>query len=114
MKEYTSVQEYIDAQEGIAKERLLTVRELIISQLPGVEERISYGIIGYFLDKRIICYVGAYPKHIGMYPIHTAGEAFSKQVAAYRHGKSTAQFLHSQPLPEELIKTFVKLRRDLS
>jgi uncharacterized protein YdhG (YjbR/CyaY superfamily) len=110
MAHFKSVDEYIAGFDGITKERLLEMRALVKKLLPGAEERISYNIPAYFVDKKLIIYYAGFKNHIGMYPGRTNSDAYNKLAANYAHGKSTAQFPHTEALPVQIITDFVKVR----
>ena len=112
MSKITSVDEYIAGLDGLSKERALAMRQLIKDALPTAEERISYNIPAYFVDGKLIIYFAGYDHHIGMYPGRTKSEAYNKLAAKYAHGQSTARFLHSEPLPIDIIRAFIKTRLD--
>jgi uncharacterized protein YdhG (YjbR/CyaY superfamily) len=110
MTRFKTVDEYIASFDGITKERLLEMRALIKKLLPSAEERISYNIPAYFVDKKLIIYFAGFKNHIGMYPGRTKSDAYNKLAAEYAHGKSTAQFPHTAALPVQIITDFVKVR----
>ena len=110
MKHFESVDAYIDSFDGQTKERLNKMRALIKDELPESEERISYNIPAYFFDGKLIVYFAGYASHIGMYPGRTNSKAYNDLAEKYAHGKSTARFVHSEPLPKAIIKKFIKLR----
>lgn len=110
MKHFDSVDEYIENFEGLSKERLIEMRNLVQRQLPGAEERISYNIPAYFIDKKLIVYFAGFRNHIGMYPGRTSSDAYNSLAKKYAHGKSAARFLHSEPLPKSIIEKFIQVR----
>lgn len=72
-------------------------------------EKISYGIIGYAPAGRSKClaFIGAAKEHVACYPI-PADPELQQQLTPYLHGKGTARFPLSEPLPEQLIATQIK------
>ena len=108
MEKATTVDDYIAMFEGDTKKRLVELRALISSQIPGAEERISYAIPAYKL-KRYVVYFAGYKTHVSMYPMPALDEKLRKEFAPYASGKSTARFPHDKPLPTALIKKIVKL-----
>lgn len=110
MAHFKTVDEYIKSFDGITKERLEEMRALVKEQIPKVEERISYDMPGFFLDKKLIVYFAGYKNHIGLYPGRTNSAAYNELAAKYASGKSTARFPHSEPLPTDIIKRFIKVR----
>lgn len=71
---------------------------------PLAEERISYGILGYFYPTRLV-YFGGAAHHVALYP---AGDA--KGLERYRYGASTLRFPLDEPLPIAKIKALVSAR----
>ena len=98
------VDAYIAAAPRAVRPRLRELRKAIRAAAPKAEERISYGIVGYFHHGRLI-FFGNHAKHIGMYP---AGDA--KGLEKYQASKGTLRFPHDQPLPLARISKLVKDR----
>lgn len=109
-KKYQTVNEYMYDFSDVTKDRLTILRQLIKDLLPESEEKISYNIPAYFLNKKPIVYFAGYDKHIGVYPRNTMDDDFNKKAEKYAHGKGTLRFSNDQDLPTELIKEFVILR----
>lgn len=107
---FTSVDEYLNSFTGIARERLQEMRHVVRQQLPNAQERISYNIPAYFMHNTLVIYFAGYKNHIGMYPGRTNSAAYNTLAAKYAHGKSTAQFPHTEPLPTKLIGKFIYTR----
>ena len=110
MTHFVSVDEYIASFDGQTKQRLVEMRKIISDQIPKAEERISYNIPSYFIDGKHLIYFAGYKNHIGMYPGRTNSKAYNELAAKYAHGKSTAQFPHTEPLPKDVIKKFIQVR----
>jgi uncharacterized protein YdhG (YjbR/CyaY superfamily) len=71
---------------------------------PLAEERISYGIVGYFYPTRLV-YIGGASHHVALYP---AGNA--KGLERNLYGASTLRFPLDEPLPIAKIKALVRAR----
>jgi len=84
---------YIAASPKAAQPLLRQLRAAIKKAAPKAEERISYGIVGYFYPTRLI-YFGGAEKHVALYP---AGDA--KGLEKYLYGASTLRFPLHEPLP---------------
>jgi len=112
MDKPTSVSDYLSHYEGVPRERLDHMRQLIMSLVPDAEERTSYGILGYKVKKGFIIYLGTYAKHVALYPVPQGDAQFHQDLAPYLSGKSTMRFVHSEPLPEELIKRIIHFAQD--
>lgn len=112
MEHFQSVDAYINSFRGTAKERVIAMRHIIREALPNAEERISYNIPAYFVDQKLVIYFAGYENHIGMYPGRTNSDAYNQLAAKYASGKSTARFSHNQPLPKDVITTYIRVRLD--
>lgn len=110
MRRFQSVDEYIQSFEGVSRERLEQMRRLMKHALPFADEVISYNIPAYKVGNQLIVYFAGYPNHLGMYPGRTNSAAYNALASQYAHGKSTARFVHTEPLPETVIATFIKTR----
>ena len=95
---------YIASQPEAAQPYLRQLRAVIRELAPKAEERISYGIVGYFYPTRMI-YFGGGRKHVALYP---AGDATGLE--KYLYGRSTLRFPLDEPLPIGKIKALVKAR----
>jgi len=99
-----SVDAYIAAAPKAAQPHLRQLRAVIKEAAPKAEERISYGIVGYFYPTRMV-YFGGHAKHVALYP---AGDA--KGLEKYLYGASTLRFPLDEPLPIARIKSLVRAR----
>lgn len=103
-KKSADVAAYIASQPKAAQPYLRTLRAAIREAAPKAEERISYGIVGYFYPTRLV-YFGGAAKHVALYPAYDA-----KGLEKYRYGASTLRFPLNEPLPLSRIKALVKSR----
>src|SRR5205823_10211798 len=92
---------YIAAAPKAAQPHLRQLRAALKEAAPKAEERISYGIVGYFYPTRVV-YFGGHAKHVALYP---AGDA--KGLEKYLYGASTLRFPLDEPLPIARIKSLV-------
>ena len=103
-KKSADVDAYIAAAPKAVQPRLRELRKTIQTAAPKAEERISYGIVGYFYGGRLI-YFAVHRNHIGLYP---SGDA--KGLEKYLHERATLQFPHDEPLPLAKIRKLVSDR----
>lgn len=99
-----SPEAYIASTPKAAQPHLRQLRALIRKLAPKAEERISYGIVGYFYPTRMI-YFGGHANHVALYP---AGDA--KGLEKYLYGASTLRFPLDEPLPIAKIESLVRSR----
>jgi len=104
----SSVKKYIAGFPRETQQVLKAVRATVVKAAPQAEEAIKYGIPTLVFHGNMLSY-GAWKNHIGMYPVPEGDSEFTKAIAAYTSGKSSAQFPFDKPLPVKLIATLVKL-----
>lgn len=95
---------YIASAPKPAQPHLRQLRAAIKEAAPGAQERISYGIVGYFYPTRLV-YFGGAARHVALYP---AGDA--KGLEKYLYGASTLRFPLDEALPLAKIKALVRAR----
>jgi uncharacterized protein YdhG (YjbR/CyaY superfamily) len=105
----TTVDEYIANFPQEVQILLAQVRSTIKQAAPNAEERISYGMPGYYLHGQLV-FFAAFKSHIGFYATPTGHEAFAEELAKYKQGKGSVQFPLNQPMPLNLIKRIVEFR----
>jgi uncharacterized protein YdhG (YjbR/CyaY superfamily) len=100
----------VNFPEAVQK-MLQDVRAAIQTAVPDAEEAISYQMPTFKLKGNVVSFA-AYQNHIGLYPAPNGIEAFAEELAPYKSGKGTAQFLLDQPLPLDLIGRIARFRAD--
>lgn len=110
---FTSVDDYIDAQPDHLRGVLNRVRSIIRRALPKAEEVISYQIPAYKLDGKRVIFFAGWKSHYSLYP---AGDrlvaAFKDELAPYKVSKGTIRFPLSEPIPVKLIERIAKFRAE--
>ena len=104
-----TVDDYIAQQPESVRETLRQIRATIRETVPDAEERISYGIPGYYQHGQVI-FFGAFPKHISIYPAPSGVPEFADDLARYQKGKGTFQFPLGEPIPYDLIVRLAQYR----
>lgn len=103
----TNFEEYADAFPPRVRTILRKIRATIREAVPDAEERISYRMPAFKLN-RDIAYFAAFKHHIGFYPPVRGNEALQKAVARYSGPKGNLQFPLDEPIPYALIARIVK------
>jgi uncharacterized protein YdhG (YjbR/CyaY superfamily) len=106
----TSIDAYIAGFPKGTQEILELVRATIRQAAPEAEEKISYAIPTFTLNKEYLVYFAAFKNHIGFYPTPVGMEEFKKDLSPYKQGKGSVQFPLDQPMPLDLITKIVKYR----
>jgi len=105
------IAEYINNFEEPVKSRLLRIREIFIEEVPNYDEDIKYQMPTIIYNGNLIHYAG-FKKHIGIYPLPNVLIMIKDETKQYKTGKGSIQFQNNEPLPEELIRKIVKLRKE--
>ena len=86
------------------------LRDTIHNAAPGATEGFKYGMPLFRFGDGYIFYVGAWKKHVGLYPIHTQAPELEAELAPLRASKDTVKLLYARPIPYELLTRLVKAR----
>lgn len=107
--EATTVEDYVENVPEPAKAKFDELRSLVKELLPGVNEVVSYGVVGYKPDvkKRAVVFISGWKDHLAVYPIPKDDE-LQKELKSYVKGKGTLWFGLDEPLPKELVERVVK------
>jgi uncharacterized protein YdhG (YjbR/CyaY superfamily) len=110
--DYKTIQEYHKAHPAEMQGRMQSIRNLIHTVVPDVEEAISYQI-PCFKYKGYLIYYSAYAKHISLsHPFSDALlKKFEKELKQFKVSKSAIQFPNDDSLPLDLIKRIVEFRK---
>lgn len=110
-RDFSSVDDYIDAQPDATKTVLHTVRAAIRKALPRAEEGISYKMPVYRLAGERVLFFAGWKRHFSLYP---AGERlvarFKRDLAPYEITRGTIRFPLSDPVPVKLIEDIARFR----
>jgi uncharacterized protein YdhG (YjbR/CyaY superfamily) len=105
-----TVDEYIARFPEDVQQILGKIRAIVKETAPEAEEKISYGMPGFYLNGGLVWF-GAYKRHIGWYP-KTAGmeKAIQEDLATYQGTKGSLHFPLDRPIPYDLIRKIVQIR----
>ncbi len=109
MKNFASIDDYINSYPKDIQTLLRKMRQTIKKAAPQAEEVISYGIPTFRLQGNLV-HFGGFKSHIGFFPTPSAIEAFKKELQEYQGGKGTIKFLLDKPIPFDLVTRIVKFR----
>jgi uncharacterized protein YdhG (YjbR/CyaY superfamily) len=106
-----SVTDYLERLPTEARVALDSVREVIRGIAPEAAEVISYGIPTFTIGGRAFVHVGAWKRHLSLYPVPSGDPGLDEAMAPYRSGPGTLRFPLDQPLPLGLIAQVVQRLR---
>lgn len=98
-----NVDAYIDGFPPEVQRVLQEVRSAVRSAVPDGEEKIRYGMAAIMLGGRYAIHFAGWKHHVALYPVHRFDGELEAEVAPYRSGKDTVNFLYSKPVPYDLI-----------
>ncbi|KGR76726.1 iron chaperone [Ureibacillus manganicus] len=104
-----AIDEYILQFPEDIQEILNTIRKEIKEIAPNADEKISYGMPTFVLERNLV-HFAAYKNHIGFYPTPNGIERFKEELSEYKTSKGAIQFPIEKPIPYELISKIVKFR----
>jgi uncharacterized protein YdhG (YjbR/CyaY superfamily) len=110
-EKHTSVDGYVAAQPAATREIIEELRRRVHAAVPEATEAISYDIPTFKIDGKAMLYVGAWTKHVAVYPIPDGDAALQRDIDRHRAGKGTLKFMLDEPFPYELFDRIVLAAR---
>lgn len=101
---------YIAAAPPQSRQALAEIRAIIKAAAPEATEAISYSMAAFDLAGKHLVFFAGFERHVGLYPLPGAIEAFGAELKRYKMGKGSIQFPLDQPLPVDLIRRLVEYR----
>lgn len=104
-----TVDEYIAGFPPEVADRLQQIRSVIVAAVREAhpdsppEQKMRYGIAAIMLGGRYALHFAGWKKHIGLYPVPPLPDPLESQIAPYRSEKDSVTFLHTAPIPYELV-----------
>jgi uncharacterized protein YdhG (YjbR/CyaY superfamily) len=91
--------EHIQAQ-------LKVLHAFILEKVPGLTQKMAYGIPTFQLNSKNLIHYAGYSKHIGLYPGAKGIAAFSAEFEKrnYKYSKGAVQFPVKEALPLDLVE----------
>ena len=106
--------EYLESLPEPQRSTLLTLRQELLTLLPGAQEKISYGMPAVFVNGKPIAGYFAFKKHLGYFP-HSSlvTEKLERELLPFKVSKGGFQFPHDQPLSSAMVKKLVDTRLEV-
>lgn len=86
------------------------LRETIHKAAPGATEDFKYDMPVFRFGDHYIFYLGAWKKHVGLYPIYPQAPELEAELAPLRSSKDTVKLVYNKPIPYALVTRLVKAR----
>ncbi|MBR3952543.1 MAG: DUF1801 domain-containing protein [Oscillospiraceae bacterium] len=104
-----NVTEYIESQLPESREYLSELRNIILSSVPEIKERIAWSMPVFEKENRSVSFA-ACKKHISLYLNFEIPEKFKSQLSEFEIRKNTLRLPYGKKLPAELIGDIIKQR----
>ncbi len=101
--------QYIDQFPLPVRTRLKELHALVRKLAPLAEEKISYGIAGFFWNGPLV-YIAGFKNHVSFFPTSSGVAAFRNELKKYKTSRGTIQFPLDQPIPRGLVSKIVRFR----
>jgi uncharacterized protein YdhG (YjbR/CyaY superfamily) len=106
------VDRYLQALDPLRREALEELRRTILEVVPAAEQVISYKVPAFKLDGEIVAGFAAFKSHLSYLPF--SGSVLSQigaELDGYEMTKSSLHFTVDRPLPKDLVKKLIVVRR---
>lgn len=110
-KPVSSIEAYITSYDGVHRQRLLQIYDILTDVFPEAEQKISWGMPTFKFGKHNAFHFAGMKRHVSIFPSPYVVEHFSTKLTAYKTSKGTIQFQNDEPLPIELIREIAQWRR---
>ena len=106
-----TVDDYLAAAPKDKQAALTKLRQTIKAAAPKASEGVSYGIVGYKLERKPVIYFGYWKAHYSLYGMgNRVTKTHAAELKEYLMSKGTIQLPADQPLPYRLVTKMVKDR----
>ncbi len=104
-----TIDEYIGQYPFDVQAIMQKLRKTIKQAAPQADERISYGMPGFY-QRGMLVWFGGRKSFIGFYPTGEGVEAFKQELEGYKMTKGAVHFPLDKPIPYDLVTRIVKHR----
>lgn len=107
------IDEYVGRLPRDQARSLQSLRATIKSAAPDASEAISYSMPAFKLGNRVLVYYAAFKDHLSLFPAsRSVMDKLGPELQDHFSGKGTLRFTPDEPLPDELVRRIVAVRRD--
>ena len=99
-------QAYVDRAPEAGRERLCWVLDRVAELVPDAEPVMSYAMPAFRRGK-VFFYVGAFKKHLGVYPPLADDAELVERLASFRGPKGNLVLPYAQPFPEDELSLLI-------
>ncbi len=109
----TIIDDYIGQLPADQARAIESLRQIIRAEAPDAVDAISYSMPALKLQKHVLVYYAAFKDHLSLFPASgSVMEKLGPELQAYFTGRGTLQFTPDKPLPDDVIRRIVAIRRE--
>lgn len=102
-----SVDEYIESQLPVAKVHAAELRNIILTAVPGVSERIAWSMPFFERNKHSVSFAIC-KKHISLYVESEILDKYKSQLSEFEIRKNAVYFPYTKDIPTKLVKCIIE------
>ena len=107
-----AVTDYLATLDAGDRAAFTRVRDLAVAEAPEATEGTSYGLAALLLGGRPLLGMRAAKGHLSVFPFSPqVVEAVEDRLPGFALSKGTIRFSAAEPLPEDVVRDLVRLRR---
>jgi uncharacterized protein YdhG (YjbR/CyaY superfamily) len=107
-----TVTDYLATLEAPDRDAFARVRDVALAEAPEATEGTSYGMAALQLGGRPLLGLRAAAGHLSVFPFSPeVVDAVAGRLAGFALSKGTIRFTAAEPLPEDVLRDVVRLRR---
>jgi len=110
LKEPSTIDEYLEVLPKDEKNELQKIRNIILSTVPNIKERISYKICVFSINKDLVGFASQ-KNHLSFYIMSPQlVSIMKKDLFGLKLSGATIHFTPQEPIPKQLIQKILKAR----
>ena len=107
-----TVSDYLATLAAPDRDAFARVRDLALAEAPEATEGTSYGMAALLLSGRPLLGLRAAAGHLSVFPFSPeVVDAVAGPLTGFALSKGTIRFTAAEPLPEDVVRALVRLRR---
>jgi len=109
---FARVDAYLAQLPDDQRAALQRLRQTVAEAAPDAVEAISYSMPAFKLGPKVLIYYAAFKDHLSLFPASgSVRDKLGPELVRRFSGKGTIQFTPADPLPDDLVRAIVAVRR---
>ncbi len=104
MSIHPDVLKHLESFDEEIQNRFMHIRSFMFEIIPHIEEKLGYGVPGYYLNGINLVYVACFKHHIGLYPGPAYIIANQDKLKAFKTSTETIRIKHHDAIPFDVIE----------